>query len=94
MRIPYQPVRVTPPGETLADLLEERTMTQTELALLVGQSESDVAEIIGGKQAITPQTALHLEQVFGVSSAYWLTHEAHYQASERDRQSGKGATDA
>ena len=90
----YQPVQVTPPGETIADLLEERHMTQAELARLVGEPVSLVAEIIGGNQTITPQMALQLERVFGVSRTYWLNHDAHYQASERDLHLGKEAVDA
>ena len=90
----YQPAQVTPPGETISDLLEERNMTQTELARLVGEPASNVAAIVGGKQAITPQIALQLDRVFGVSRTYWLNHEAHYQTSERDRDLGKEAVDA
>ena len=90
----YQPAQVTPPGETLADLLEERNMTQSELAQRMKQTESNVAEIISGQQAITPQIARQLEQVFGVFSTYWLNHEAHYRASESDRHLGKGIENA
>lgn len=35
-RVLYTPRTVTAPGETLADLLEERHMTQTELAERMG----------------------------------------------------------
>jgi len=78
--IPYQPEFVTPPGETLADLLEERGMTQTELALRTGRPAKTISEIVNGKAAITPETALQLEKVFATPADYWLTHEAHYRA--------------
>ena len=93
-RLLYQPAQVTLTGETLADLLEGRNMTQGELAQRMKQSESNVAEIISGQQVITLQIALQLEQVFGVSSTYWLTHEAHYRAFESNRHLGKGAENA
>ncbi len=79
-KILYQPETVTPPGETLADLLEERNMSQTELAQRMGRPVNKINEIVNGKRAITPETALQLERVLGTSSAYWLNHEAHYQA--------------
>ncbi len=82
-RILYQPTVVTPPGETLADLLDERCMTQTELAQRMGRPVSKINEIINGKRSITPGTALQLERVLGASSAYWLNHEAHYQAYQK-----------
>jgi len=89
-KIPYQPEIVTPPGETLADLLEERCMSQSELALRMGRPVNKINEIIHGKRAITPETALQLEKVLGTPSTYWLNHEAHYQAyrkrSEEEEQ--------
>jgi plasmid maintenance system antidote protein VapI len=38
-------------------------------------------EIIHGKAAVVPETALQLERVFGVPQEYWLNHEAKYRAS-------------
>lgn len=83
IRIPYQPKIVTPPGETLADLLDERCMTQTELAQRMGRPINKINEIIRGKRSITPDTALQLERVLGTPSSYWLNHEAHYQAYQK-----------
>jgi len=82
-RIRYQPETVTPPGNTIADLLDERCMTQTELAQRMGRPVNKVNEIIHGRRAITPETALQLERVLGTSSSYWLNHEAHYQAYKK-----------
>lgn len=79
-RILYQPEIVTSPGETLADLLDERNMSQAELAQRMGRPVNKINEIINGKRAITPETAIQLERVLGTPSAYWLNHEAHYQA--------------
>ena len=66
----------------MADLLEERTMTQAELAQRMEQPVSNIAEIISGKGAITPDIARQLEQVLGVPSSYWLNHEAHYAVAQ------------
>lgn len=80
-RIPYRPEAITPPGETIADLLDERCMTQTELAQRMGRPVKTINEIVNGKAAIRPETALQLERVFGVPADYWLNHEAQYRAS-------------
>jgi len=78
--IPYQPEIVTPPGETLVDLLEEQAMTQTELAMRMGRPTKTINEIVHGKTAITPETALQLEKIFATPADYWLNHEANYRA--------------
>ncbi len=80
-RILYRPETITPPGETIADLLDERCMTQTELAQRMGRPVKTINEIVNGKAAIRPETALQLERVFGVPADYWLNHEAQYRAS-------------
>ncbi len=79
-RIPYNPNAVTAPGETLADLLDERCMSQAELAKRMGRPAKTINEIVKGKAAITPETALQLEKVMETPADYWLTHEAHYRA--------------
>jgi len=80
-RILYEPETITPPGETVAELLEDRGMTQTEVAQRMGRPVKTINEIIHGKAAIIPETALQLERVFGVPAEYWLNHEAKYRAS-------------
>ena len=49
-----------PPGETLADEIAARGMSQTELATRLGRPVQVVNEIIHGKKAITDNTALGL----------------------------------
>ena len=76
-----------PPGETLAEELEARGMTQKELAMQMKRPPQVVNEIIRAKKAITPETALDLERVFGVSAQFWLNLEADYQLTlARNRQ--------
>ena len=78
-RIPYNPDAVTAPGETLADLLDERCMSQAELAKRMGRPAKTINEIVKGKAAVTPETALQLEKVLETPAEYWLTHEAKYR---------------
>ncbi|PKL02593.1 MAG: XRE family transcriptional regulator, partial [Synergistetes bacterium HGW-Synergistetes-2] len=61
----YFPEVVSCPGESIADLLEEREMTQKRLAFLMNRPVKTINEIIKGKAAITPETAIQLERVFG-----------------------------
>jgi HTH-type transcriptional regulator/antitoxin HigA len=75
----YFPAVVSPPGETLQEVLDERSMTQADLAGRLGRPRKTVNEIIKGKAPITPETALQLERVLGVSASFWNVRESHYQ---------------
>ena len=75
----YAPERVSPPGETLQDLLEERGMSQAELAERTGRPRKTINEIVQGKSAITPETALQLERVLSVPARFWNNREANYR---------------
>lgn len=67
------------PGETLAELLEEKSMTQVELADRLGRPLKTINEIINGKTSITPDTAIQLERVFSLPAHFWLNLESNYQ---------------
>ncbi|MBK8988417.1 MAG: HigA family addiction module antidote protein [Chloroflexi bacterium] len=75
----YEPDFVAPPGDTLLELLEERHMTQSELAQRMGRPLKTINEIIRGKTQLTPETALQLELVFGTTARVWLNLEQSYQ---------------
>lgn len=75
----YNPGFVTPPGDTLAELLEERKMTQSELAQRMGRPIKTINGIIRGKKAITAETAVQLERVLGAPASFWLSREQRYQ---------------
>lgn len=75
----YRPDHASPPGDTLADLLRERGMTQTELAQWMKRPLKTINEIIKAKARIMPQTAIQLERALGVSAEFWVTREAIYR---------------
>lgn len=76
----YTPDYVSPPGETLQELLAERQMSQAELARRTGRPDKTINEIIQGKAALTPQTALQLEHVLGIPAGFWNNREQTYRA--------------
>ncbi len=75
----YMPDFVSPPGETLQDVLAEIGMKQTELARRTGRPVKTINEIIQGKTAITPETALQLERVLGIPAGFWIRREQQYR---------------
>lgn len=69
----------SPPGHTIADLLEERNWTQAQLADRLGVSRKHVSELITGKAAISETIAIKLARVLGSTIGFWLSREAVYR---------------
>ncbi len=68
------------PGETISDLLDERGMTQKELAHRAGVSEAFLSDVIHGKKDISKGLAMGLEYALGVPVSFWLNLQANYDA--------------
>jgi HTH-type transcriptional regulator/antitoxin HigA len=75
----YEPELVLPPGETLAEVLEEAGMTQAELATRTGLSTKHINQIVNAGASITPDTALLLERATGVRARVWNNLEIAYR---------------
>ncbi|MEO0769081.1 MAG: helix-turn-helix domain-containing protein [Cyanobacteria bacterium J06649_4] len=76
----FSPDWISPPGDTIADLLEERDWTQAQLAERLGYTTKHVSQLINGKAPISEHTAIRLEHVLGSSVRFWLNREALYRA--------------
>ena len=88
-RYPYQPDFVLPPGDTILELLEERGITQSELAGRMGQNLKAINELIHGKMLLTPEIAWQLEKVLGTPARLWLNLEQHYREHLASRAADK-----
>lgn len=78
----FQPDYAIPPGETLQEELASRGMTQAELADRTGMAKKTINEIIKGKAPITPDTALKLENVFGLPAHFWNMLQQNFQETK------------
>jgi len=67
------------PGEILMETLEARNMKKSELAERCGLSPKTVSLILNEKAPITPETAIQLERVLGVSANIWINLDANYR---------------
>ncbi len=68
-----------PPGEYLEEVLDDLELSQAELARRMGRPTQAINEIIKGEKAITPDTAIQLEQVLGVPAELWNNLESEYR---------------
>jgi antitoxin HigA-1 len=64
----------THPGEMLfEEFIKPLKLTQIELARRLGVSYPRLNEIIKGRRSVTPDTALRLSRVLGMSADFWLS---------------------
>lgn len=82
----FSPDWVSPPGDTIADLLDEKGWEQAALAERTGFSRKHVNDLIQGRAAISPDAAHRLATVLGSSIEFWLTREAQYRAALQRRE--------
>jgi len=75
----FSPDWVSPPGESIADLLEEHGWTQAELAERLGYTAKHLNQLIKGKVPLSEDAALRLERVLGGSAGFWLIRESRYR---------------
>jgi len=63
----------THPGEMLLEeFLKPMGITQSDFAIRLGVSFPRLNEIIKGRRGVTPDTALRLAKVLGMSADFWL----------------------
>ena len=77
------------PGATLReDFMEPHGLTAGGLARALGIPRNRIGDIVRGRRGITADTALRLERAFGVSAAFWLNLQSHYELETAERDNG------
>ena len=67
------------PGEVIRhDYLKPLGMSQYALAKALGITQARLGEIVRGRRAISPDTALRLARYFGTSAEFWIGMQAQY----------------
>lgn len=77
----FNPDWVSPPGDTIADILAERSCSQLEFAQRMGCTPKHVNELVTSRAPISPETARKLELVLGASTDFWIARETQYRGS-------------
>ena len=78
-QLSWRPDWAVPPGEVLLEALEERGMSQSELARRMGRPFKTINEIVNAKAALTPDTAIQLERTLGISASFWNNLETDFR---------------
>ena len=76
------PKKIAPvhPGEILReDVLKPLDMSVNKLALSLGVPATRMGDIVNGRRAITPDTALRLARFLGTTPEFWVRLQARYE---------------
>jgi antitoxin HigA-1 len=69
------------PGRFLErHFLKPLAMTQTEAALRLGVSRRRINELVQGRRAMTPDTAIRCAMAFGLPAADWLALQSQWDS--------------
>ena len=76
--IGLSPDLIIHPGETLAEILEDREMSQKELAIRTGMTEKHISTVVKGQKNISVAFAKKLEYALGIDASFWINLQANY----------------
>jgi len=66
------------PGEHLAEILDELSISQYRLAKAIDVPPRRINEIVHGRRSITADTALRIGQALGMTPEFWLNLQKLY----------------
>src|SRR2546421_12930965 len=77
------------PGDILREMLQDRGITQSQLARHLGTDVARVNEICRRRRGVTAQMAVMLGKAFGMSAALWLNLQKNWELSQVDARSAR-----
>lgn len=80
MTKPFEPDWTTPPGDTILEALEFRTMSLDDFCDAMHMTTLQASELISGRGTIGQVEAERLDALFGYGVQFWLNREANYRA--------------
>lgn len=76
------------PGELLREILEDRGMSQAELARAIGVSPMRISHIVRETRPVTADLALRFGRAFGQSAQLWTGLQSEYDLKIAEREAG------
>ena len=76
------------PGEALRLEMDARGLSANALALALRVPSGRITDILRGRRAVTPETALRLGRYFGTGAALWLNMQTAYDLATAENMLG------
>jgi addiction module HigA family antidote len=71
------------PGDILAEALEERGLSNADLARRTELSEKHISQLVNARVPLSLDVALKLQQVLGIPASLWMSLESSYRAQQK-----------
>ena len=81
------------PGQALRLELEARGLSANALALALRVPSGRITDILAGKRAVTPETALRLGRYFATGPELWLNMQSAYDLAKTEKEIGAKVLD-
>jgi HTH-type transcriptional regulator / antitoxin HigA len=75
----FLPQWVSPPGDTISDILTQREIPLEQFATMMELDNSTAQELLNARMVITDEIAIKLEICLGGSKLFWMQREEHYR---------------
>ena len=77
------------PGKILKEEIEARGLSAAAFALLLRVPPQRIQEIVAGKRAISPETALRIGTALGTGARLWLAMQQAYELHQGEIELGE-----
>ncbi|MDO5331242.1 MAG: HigA family addiction module antitoxin [Bacillota bacterium] len=81
------------PGSTLAEVLEDRHMSQKELSVRTDVTAKHISTIIAGEKGISVSFAKKLEYALGIEAQFWINLQSTYDREMLEYEDAHSITD-
>lgn len=75
----FEPSWASPPGYTIADVLQRKGLDKETLADAAGERLEIIEDLLAGRAKVTKKIAQTLAEHLGASETFWLDRESQYQ---------------
>ena len=75
----FCPNWVSSPGDTIADLLRERSLSDGDFARAIGSTVGEARSLLEGRTAITLDLARKLQGCLGSTVEFWMARDYQYR---------------
>ena len=69
----------TPPGATIKEMIDDRGISEAQLAASLDESGEFVRDLLEGEAELTAEVADKLEAALGMRASFWVDYERLYR---------------
>ena len=90
----FTPDWVSPPGDTISDILDEKKIATSDFAEQMRFSDQQAINLLSGRMKITKNIAKQLQNTIGPSSSFWVKRELFFQERLKKQQRSNNTLNA